>query len=183
MDTVQKIETVVFGGGCFWCTEAAFKALRGVTSVVPGYSGGTVQSPTYDAVCSGTTGHAEVVRVTYDPSIIAFDDLLSVFFTVHDPTTLNRQGNDVGTQYRSVIFSITEAQQAAATTFIAELTKDAVFSSPIITEVATLSSFFEAEPYHQDFYSKNSENAYCQAIINPKLKKLRERYQPLLKTP
>lgn len=172
---------IVFGGGCFWCTEAAFKELQGVVSVTPGYAGGSQSNPTYEQVCGGNTGHAEVVRVEFDPAIIAFQDLLSVFFTVHDPTTLNRQGNDVGTQYRSAIYYTTDTERQEIERFIRELEHKKVFESPILTEVRPLEAFYEAEEYHKNYYAKNPDQAYCQAIINPKLKKLREKYAGLLR--
>ena len=173
-------ETATLGGGCFWCLEAAFLDLKGVRSVVSGYAGGTVPNPTYRQVCAGTTGHAEVVQVTFDPAQIDYLTLLEVFFTVHDPTTLNRQGADVGTQYRSVIFWHDEAQRAAAEEFIARLTRERVWSAPIVTELAPLPDFYPAEDYHQDYYRQNPYQGYCQVVISPKLAKLRERHRGLL---
>ncbi|MEN9342159.1 MAG: peptide-methionine (S)-S-oxide reductase [Candidatus Parcubacteria bacterium] len=177
----QSEEVVVFGGGCFWCTEAVFVDVRGVISVMPGYAGGSVEHPTYDAVCSGRTGHAEVVRVTFDPARISFEDLLTIFFATHDPTTLHRQGNDVGTQYRSVIFFTTDRQRDEALQFISRLSADDDSSGTIVTEVVPLSSFYPAEDYHREYYKYNSSQPYCQLVISPKLKKLKERYRALLK--
>ncbi|MBI4122732.1 MAG: peptide-methionine (S)-S-oxide reductase MsrA [Parcubacteria group bacterium] len=180
----MQTQQVVFGGGCFWCTEAAFKQLKGVVSVTPGYAGGPVmnagRAPTYEEVCGGKTGHAEVVRVEFDPTQITFQDLLSVFFTVHDPTTLNRQGNDVGTQYRSAIYYTTDVERQEIERFVRELEHAKVFDDPILTEVQELGAFYEAEEYHQNYYAKNPDQAYCQAIINPKLKKLREKHAELI---
>lgn len=173
-------KTTVFGGGCFWCTEAAFSRLKGVSAVKSGYAGGSMPNPSYDAVSTGDTGHAEVIEVTYDPNVITYKDLLKVFFTVHDPTTLNRQGADVGTQYRSVIYYTSRDERDEAMAFIAELTKDEVFPKPIVTEVQPLEHFFEAEGYHQKYYEKNPEQGYCSAVIAPKLAKLRKEYAHLL---
>ena len=172
-------ESIVFGGGCFWCTEAVFQNLKGVISVMPGYAGGTMANPTYEAVCSGTTGHAEVTKVEYDPTKISFRDLLTVFFATHDPSTLNRQGNDVGTQYRSAIFYTTEQQKEASAAFIKELDAEAG-GSPIVTEVKPLDMFYEAEAYHRNYYQNNPEKAYCQVIINPKLEKVQKKFSELL---
>jgi peptide-methionine (S)-S-oxide reductase len=171
------MEIAVFGGGCFWCTEAVFKELKGVVSVMPGYSGGAKENPTYEDVCSGMTGHAEVTKITYNPKLITYNDLLTVFFATHDPTTLNRQGNDVGTQYRSVIFYTGEAQKREAEEFIKEL-KDSGLG--VVTEVKPLEKFYEAEDYHRDYYARNSSAPYCQVIINPKLKKVQEKFAELL---
>jgi len=177
----MKQETIVFGGGCFWCTEAVFKMIKGVSSVKPGYSGGTVPHPTYDQVCTGTTGHAEAVEVVYDPTLVKFDDLLTIFFGSHDPTTKNRQGNDVGTQYRSVIFYTTDAQKSAAEKFIKDLNDSAAEGHPIVTELEQLEVFYEAENYHHDYFARNPGNPYCQVIINPKLEKVQHNYANLLK--
>lgn len=171
--------SAVFGGGCFWCTEATFQNLKGVTDVVPGYSGGTsTKAPTYEQVCSGTTGHAEVVRVTYDPAVISYKDLLKVFFATHDPTTRDRQGNDIGSQYRSVIFFADEQQKKEATEFIAELNQD--LSGKIVTEVSPLKAFFEAEGYHHNYFQNNPSAGYCQFIISPKMTKLRKEFAQML---
>lgn len=173
------VEVAVFGGGCFWCTEAVFSELRGVVSVIPGYTGGEKNNPTYDEVCSGTSGHAEVIRIEFDPLQITFTDLLTVFFATHDPTTLNRQGSDVGTQYRSVIFYSTEAQKQEAETFIADLNVGTAAS--IVTELALLKEFYPAEAWHREYYFKNSDQPYCQLVISPKLEKLQAKYSQLLK--
>lgn len=176
--------SAVFGGGCFWCTESIFKELRGVVSVMPGYAGGEKPEPTYEQVCGGGTGHAEVIRVEFDPSMISFTDLLQVFFATHDPTTLNRQGNDVGTQYRSVVLYADAKQKADAEAVIAELKSMGAFGgNDIVTQVAPLEKFWEAEGYHRDYYAKNrDENPYCQLVIDPKLKKFKEKFRSLLKT-
>lgn len=177
----QKIQTAIFGGGCFWCTEAVFEQLKGVVSVMPGYAGGTIEKPTYEQVCGGATGHAEVIKIEYDPSAISFEDLLTVFFATHDPTTMNRQGNDVGTQYRSVILYTSEEQEQKALEFIQKLNNAEPKSSPIVTEVKPLEKFYEAEQYHRDYYKNNPSQSYCQVIISPKLEKLKERFYQLLK--
>lgn len=168
--------TATLGGGCFWCIEAALKQLRGVESVVSGYAGGQTESPTYEQVCTGTTGHAEVVQVTFDDAAITFEDLLTVFFTVHDPTTKDRQGGDVGTQYRSAIFTHDDGQAAAARAVIGRLEADEVFPAPIVTQVEPLERFWPAEDYHQDYYNRNTQQGYCAAVISPKLAKLRKQW-------
>lgn len=177
----DKKETAVFGGGCFWCTEAVFGKLKGVISVMPGYAGGSKANPTYEEVCGGKTGHAEVVKVEYDSDKISYQDLLTVFFTTHDPTALNRQGNDVGEQYRSVIFYTTDEQKLLAEDFIKKLNESASDGDPIVTEAKPLANFYEAENYHRDYYAKNPKNAYCQVVINPKLNKVQEKFSELLK--
>jgi peptide-methionine (S)-S-oxide reductase len=169
------------GGGCFWCLEAAFDALRGVERVESGYAGGTVPEPTYKQVCSGRTGHAEVVRITFDPNVISYRELLEVFFTIHDPTTLNRQGADVGTQYRSVIFYHTPEQQHIAQEVMAELEAASIWDQPIVTELEPLDTFYPAEDYHQDYYANNAWQPYCRAVISPKLAKLRKKHLAKLK--
>ena len=169
-------ETATFGGGCFWCVEAVMQPLRGVRRVTSGYAGGHVENPTYREVCSGRTGHAEVAQVTFDPSEVSYRDLLHVFFATHDPTTLNRQGADVGTQYRSVVFYHDEAQREAAEAVIAELEAEGVFDRPIVTEVKPLEAFYPAEDYHQDYFRQNPQAPYCQAVIAPKVAKLRRQY-------
>jgi len=174
----MSIQTAVFGGGCFWCTEAAFQNLKGVTSAVPGYAGGPGKAPTYEQVCTGATGHAEVVQVTFDPKIISYENLLGVFFTVHDPTTLNRQGNDIGSQYRSIILTTDEQQKKEALEFIDNLNKD--FGGKTVTEVVPLTAFYEAEEYHHNYFKKNSSAAYCQAIISPKITKMHKKFAHLL---
>ncbi|AUB84465.1 peptide-methionine (S)-S-oxide reductase MsrA [Candidatus Thiodictyon syntrophicum] len=173
-------ETATLGGGCFWCVEAAFLDLKGVTAVVSGYAGGPQPNPTYKQVCTGSTGHAEVVQVTFDNAAIDYRTILEVFFTVHDPTTLNAQGADVGTQYRSVIYWHTDAQRETALAVIAQLTRDGVWPNPIVTEVAPLPTFYPAEDYHQDYYRRNPYQGYCQAVISPKLGKLRQKHRELL---
>lgn len=174
-------ETIVFGGGCFWCTEAVFKMIKGVESVLPGYSGGNVPNPTYEQVCNGTTGHAECTKVEYDPGVVSFRDLLTVFFGSHDSTTLNRQGNDVGTQYRSVIFYTTEEQKKISEDFIKEINDSSSDGRSVVTEVLPLDKFYEAENYHKDYFERNPEQAYCQIVINPKLDKVKEHFTQLLK--
>ena len=171
-----ELERVTLGGGCFWCLEAVFDQLRGVTDVVSGYSGGHVHDPTYKQVCSGTTGHAEVVQVTFNPSIITFRDILQVFFTIHDPTTLNRQGADVGTQYRSAVFYHTEEQQAVAEQLIAALGAEKLWDAPIVTEVTPFDRFYPAEDYHQEYFARNPNQGYCQFVIAPKVAKFRQKY-------
>lgn len=178
---MSSTEVAVFGGGCFWCTEAVFSELKGVVSVTAGYAGGSVQNPTYEQVCSGTTGHVEVVRVEFDPKQVSYRDLLLVFFITHNPTTINQQGGDVGEQYRSVIFYTTPAQQKQVMEYIGGLTKDKVYSSSIVTKVEPLDVFYAAEDYHQKYYRDHKEASYCQAVIDPKLAKLRSRQAALLK--
>lgn len=175
------MQTAIFAGGCFWCLDAAFRLLRGVETVDSGYIGGEKSNPSYDSVCSGNTGHAETIRIVYDESVITYKDLLTVFFGFHDPTTLNRQGNDVGTQYRSAIFPIGAEQEAEARAMIVQLTADETFSAPIVTTIETGHEFFPAENYHQDYYRKNPDQGYCTAIISPKLAKLRQHYATLLR--
>jgi peptide-methionine (S)-S-oxide reductase len=169
-------QTAVFGGGCFWCLEAVFQRLDGVQSVESGYMGGKRANPTYQQVCSGATGHVEVVRVTFDPAVISYADLLDVFFATHDPTTLNRQGNDAGTQYRSVIFYEHEEQRSAAEKKIAELTAAKEFRDPIVTAIEAAQPFYKAEQYHQNYYNDNSSQPYCAFIISPKVKKLEKKF-------
>lgn len=174
-------ETAILGGGCFWCVEAAIKQLQGVESVRSGYMGGRVANPTYQQVCSGKTGHVEVAEIVFDPAVISYSDLLHVFFTLHDPTTLNRQGNDVGEQYRSVIFYLDEEQRKTANEVIAELTNDKVFRDPIVTAVEPASTFYVAEGYHQDYFANNSMQPYCMFVVAPKVQKIREKYAQRLK--
>lgn len=174
-------EKAVFGGGCFWCTEAVFTMLKGVQSVMPGYAGGKAAHPTYEQVSSGLTGHAEVIEITYDPAIVSFETLLTVFFATHDPTTLNQQGADIGTQYRSAIFYTTDAQKTEAQRFIKELNASSEQGRRIVTEVAPLTQFYPAEEYHRDYYSRNQNQGYCQVVINPKLEKVQKRFAKLLK--
>ena len=168
-------------GGCFWCLEAVYNELRGVESVVSGYAGGHDLSPTYEAVCSGTTGHAEVVQIAFDPDMVSFRELLEVFFTIHDPTTLNRQGNDVGTQYRSAIYFHDEEQRLVAEEVIEEMTVAGVWDDPIVTEVTALDMFFEAEEYHQRYFEKNPFQPYCFVVVRPKVSKFRKKFVSKLK--
>lgn len=175
--------TAIFGSGCFWCTEAVFSELKGVLSVMPGYTGGTLANPTYEQICSGNTGHAEVLQVVYDPRQITFRDLLTVFFGTHDPTTVNRQGSDVGTQYHSIILTTSAEQQAEAESFIKELAQKKLFGSPIVTTVEPRTAFYPAEEYHKDYCKKNPDRAYGQTVIYPKLQKFRERYRGLIRRP
>jgi len=182
METQQtNHEVAVFGGGCFWCTEAVFTMLKGVESVTPGYAGGSVDNPTYEQVSSGTTGHVEVTRVVFDPNRIGYRTLLLIFFASHDPTILNRQGNDVGTQYRSVVFYTTPNQEQIAHDFIDKLNKTSIQGAPIVTSVEPLEAFFEAEDYHKNYYSTHSDAPYCQLVINPKLDKVKKKFADLLK--
>lgn len=174
-------EQVLLGGGCFWCTEAIFLNLRGVVSVTSGYAGGTTENPTYEEICAGTTGHAEVISVIFDPNEISFTSLLSIFFATHDPTTLNKQGADTGTQYRSVIFYTNEKQKGEATTYIESLNASSSLGSPIVTEIAPYTTFYEAEDYHKNYYANNKEALYCQLVINPKLEKAQKEFAQLLK--
>jgi peptide-methionine (S)-S-oxide reductase len=168
------LERATFGSGCFWCTEAVFQQLRGVRSVVSGYSGGNVANPTYEQVCSGTTGHAEVIQVTYDPKEVSYPELLEAFWQSHDPTTLNQQGNDVGTQYRSVVFYSNDEQRKLAEKYRADLDASGAFSAPIVTEIAPLETFYPAEKYHQNYYRSNPAQGYCAFVIRPKVEKFRK---------
>jgi peptide-methionine (S)-S-oxide reductase len=181
MHDESKTETVTLGGGCFWCVEAVFNELRGVERVISGYAGGSVAFPTYEQVCSGRTGHAEVAQITFNPEIISFREILEVFFTTHDPTTLNRQGADAGTQYRSVIFYQSPEQQQIAQDVIAETNASGIWRSPIVTQVEPLDRFYPAEGYHQNYFELNGDQPYCQIIIAPKVAKVRERYLARLK--
>jgi peptide-methionine (S)-S-oxide reductase len=174
-------ETIVFGGGCFWCTEAVFKQLKGVAAVTSGYAGGSTEEPTYEQVAGGTTNHAEVVRVEFDPAAVSLRDLLEVFFSVHDPTAINRQGNDAGSQYRSVIFFTNQRQKAAAEEAVRELEAEKIYDRAVVTEIAPLKRFYEAEEEHRDYYRNNAAQPYCQLVINPKLSRFREKFQALLK--
>jgi peptide-methionine (S)-S-oxide reductase len=178
----KSFGVAVFGGGCFWCVEAVFDELRGVHSVVSGYTGGTTKNPSYEQVCSGGSGHAEAVRIEFDPTEISFSDLMTVFFATHDPTTLNRQGNDVGTQYRSAIFYADEDQKQQAASFIRELDDAKTFKNPIVTTLEPLTDFYPAEEYHQKYFANNPYQPYCQYMIPPKLSKLHKQFARLLKT-
>jgi peptide-methionine (S)-S-oxide reductase len=177
----NKLEMATLGGGCFWCLEAIYQNIKGVHSVVSGYTGGAIENPTYKQVCSGTTGHAEVVQLTYDPEIISFEDLLYIFWRIHDPTTLNRQGADVGTQYRSIILYHDEAQKAIAEKSKREAGASGLWPNPIVTEIAPLGDFYKAEAYHQNYYRSNSYQPYCRAVIDPKVRKFRKEFQERLK--
>lgn len=174
-------ETAILGGGCFWCVEAVYSELEGVDKVLPGYMGGTTANPTYKDVCTGTTGHAEVAWIEFDPEIISYTELLEVFFFTHDPTTLNRQGNDIGTQYRSVIFHTSDTQRDAAIKAIQVLDESNAYPSSIVTEVSQVQEFYPAEDYHHDYFRKNPDNGYCQVMIRPKLEKFRSVFKSLLK--
>ena len=179
--TAAPAETALLGGGCFWCLEAVFDDLAGVSSVESGYAGGARPNPSYDDVCGGRTGHAEVVRITFDPAVLSFRDLLTVFFTIHDPTTQNRQGNDVGTQYRSVVFCATPEQRATATAIVAELGAAKLWRDPIVTEIADAAIFFPAEDHHQAYYARNAGQPYCQVVVAPKVAKFRKSFAGRLK--
>jgi peptide-methionine (S)-S-oxide reductase len=175
------METATLAGGCFWCLEAVYDELKGVTDVVSGYTGGRVPNPSYEAVCSGSTGHAEVVQLTFDPNVVSYEDLLHVFFTIHDPTTLNRQGADAGTQYRSAIYFHSPEQKATAEKVIAEITAEKLWNNPIVTEVAPIEKFYAAEDYHQEYFVKHPYAGYCQVVIAPKVSKFRQKYFQQLK--
>jgi peptide-methionine (S)-S-oxide reductase len=172
-------ETAILGGGCFWCTEAVYLEVKGVTSVESGYTGGSVPDPSYEQVCAGDTGHAEVVKLQFDPAVISYRDLLEVFFTIHDPTTLNRQGNDVGTQYRSVIYTATPEQEATARQVMAEMA--AVWDAPIVTELAPLQTYYRAEDYHQDYFRQHPLQGYCAFVVAPKVAKFKKTYSAHIK--
>ncbi len=175
-------EMATLAGGCFWCVEAVYDRVKGVISVESGYIGGQVPNPTYEAVCMGRTGHAEAVRITFDPAVVSYRELLEMFFAVHDPTTLNRQGNDVGTQYRSGIFYHSPAQRATAEQLVAELTREKTFERPIVTEVVPAGPFYEAEDYHQEYFARNPSQPYCTYVVNPKVAKFRQRFAAKLKS-
>ncbi len=178
----KKTETAIFAGGCFWCTEAFFTDVKGVEKVVSGYIGGKTENPTYKEVCEGYSGHAEAIKITFNPVEVAYEDLLEIFFATHDPTTINRQGADVGTQYRSEIFYTTEAQKVAAENFIKLLTDQKIFDKKIVTKISSATTFYPAEDYHQDYYAQNPNQPYCQAVIAPKLAKLQKNYKSKLKS-
>ena len=177
----EKNKIAIFANGCFWCTEAVFSRVEGVKQVVPGYTGGFIKNPAYREVCNGTTGHAEAIKITFDESKVTYKSLLEIFFATHDPTTLNRQGNDVGTQYRSVIFYLDETQKLEAEEYIKLLNNSQVFDNPVVTEINKFEVFYDAEDNHQDYYKNNTQQGYCQFIINPKLKKLEQHYKNRLK--
>lgn len=172
----ERKETAVLGGGCFWCLEAVYQKVRGVHEVVSGYSGGTIKNPAYREVTTGRTGHAEVVKITFDPDVISYEIILSIFFTIHDPTTLNRQGADVGTQYRSVIFYQDEKQKETALQLMKSISEEKVFTNPLVTQLVASAPFYVAEEYHQNYYSRNQEQPYCQVVISPKINKFRSRF-------
>lgn len=177
----QKLQKATFGNGCFWCSEAVFQRLKGVVSVKSGYEGGDVANPTYEDVCTGTTGHAEVIELTFDPSKISYEELLEVFWKTHDPTTLNRQGNDVGTQYRSVVFYHNDDQKALAEKYKKELNAKNAFGKPVVTAINKASAFYVAENYHQDYYNRNGSQPYCRVVILPKMEKLEKIFKEKLK--
>lgn len=177
----KQLEKATLGGGCFWCTEAVYLELKGVTDVKPGYSGGHVKNPTYKEVCTETTGHAEVVQITFDPEIVSFSEILEVFFVTHDPTTLNRQGNDVGTQYRSAIFYHSEEQKQTAKNVIELLEKEKAYSKPIVTEVTAFNEFYPAEDYHINYFARNKNQPYCQYVVAPKVEKFRKVFKDKMK--
>ena len=182
MSSDHTVEIATLAGGCFWCLEAIFQDLRGVLSVTSGYAGGHVPHPTYEQVCQGTTGHAEVVQITYHPQVISFSDLLEVFFNIHDPTTLNRQGGDIGSQYRSAVFYSSPEQRRAVESMIADLEKQGIFDLPIVTEIVPLTTFYPAEAYHKDYYSLNPNRSYCRAVIAPKIAKFRRQHVERLRS-
>jgi peptide-methionine (S)-S-oxide reductase len=173
---MNNLEVATLAGGCFWCTEAIFKRLKGVHSVKPGYAGGKISNPTYEQVCSGTTGHAEAIQIEFDPTIIPFEKILEVFWHTHNPTTLNRQGNDVGTQYRSSVFYHDEKQKKIAEETMRQTEKEKVYSDPIVTEIVPFTNFYEAENYHKDYYENNRNQGYCNIVIDPKIHKLLKEY-------
>jgi peptide-methionine (S)-S-oxide reductase len=177
----MKTKIAVFANGCFWCTEAVFSSLKGVVAVASGYTGGTVPNPTYDLVSGGSTDHAEAIQIEYDPSVISYDDLLAVFFNTHNPTTLNRQGNDVGTQYRSAIFYGDDEQKERALALLKELKDTKAYDTPVVTEVQPLGEFYPAEEYHRDYYALHKDQPYCQIVIAPKLEKLQKQFAQLVK--
>lgn len=179
----ERTELATLAGGCFWCLEAVFQQLEGVRTVRSGYAGGSVPGPTYAQVCTDTTGHAEVVQVAFDPELIGYDDLLRVFFSIHDPTTLNRQGADVGSQYRSAIFHHSEAQRRTAEEVMREVAEEGLYADPLVTRLEPLDTFWPAEAYHDDYYRRNPGNAYCQVVISPKLAKFRKKFAHRLRAP
>ena len=178
----RKLETATFGGGCFWCVEAVFEVVKGVESVESGYAGGSVEDPTYVDVCTGQTGHAEVCQIKFDPAVVSYEKLLEIFWKTHDPTTLNRQGNDSGTQYRSVIYYHTEPQKAAAEELRKKLDESGAYSAPIVTEITAAPKYYAAEKYHQDYFAKNPTQGYCRAIISPKMDKFKKVFADQLKS-
>lgn len=181
MNTNDQMELATLGGGCFWCTEAVFLAVKGVSKVESGYSGGKVKNPTYREVCSGLTGHAEVIRVTFDPKVVSYEDILEIFWNTHDPTTLNRQGADEGTQYRSVVFYHSEQQKKVAEAYRDQLIATKVYKNPIVTEISPLINYYPAEDYHQNYYALNENQGYCQYVIRPKVEKFKKQFADKLK--
>lgn len=179
---MNNIQSAIFGGGCFWCTEAVFQRLKGVLSVTPGYSGGHVENPTYEQVSEGNTGHAESIKIDFDPRQISFETLLNVFFATHDPTQKNRQGHDNGPQYQSTVFYMDQTQKKTALDFISKLNSDNTYGKPVQTDVKSFEKFYEAESYHRNYYNNNQSAGYCQVVINPKLQKLRDKFADLLKS-
>ncbi len=177
----QKLETATLAGGCFWCTEAVYKELKGVSGIKPGYSGGHVKNPSYREVCNGTTGHAEVIQITFDPAVVSFSEILEVFFMTHDPTTLNRQGNDVGTQYRSAIFYHNEEQKQTAEKVIRLFEQEKVYDKPIVTEVTAFDKFYVAEDYHFNYFARNKNQPYCQYVVAPKVEKFKKIFKEKMK--
>jgi peptide-methionine (S)-S-oxide reductase len=178
---MSEFDTVTLAGGCFWCTEAVFQRLKGVTAVIPGYAASQVKNPSYEEVCSGRTGAAEAIQLTYDPSVISYENLLEIFWHVHDPTTLNRQGNDIGTQYRSAIFSHTDEQQRIALASKEALEKSGTYKKPVVTEIVPFTNFYPAEDYHKDYYDRNRYQPYCLVVIDPKVQKLLKEYRTEVK--
>ncbi len=181
MEQQKILETATLAGGCFWCTEAVFEQIKGVEKVISGYTGGALEYPTYEEVCSGTTGHAEAVQVHFNPKVISYKEILLIFFASHDPTTLNRQGADIGSQYRSAIFYANEKQKTEAQEVIKSLTEQKLFDNKIVTQLEPLQEFFDAEAYHQNYFANNPHNGYCNAVINPKVAKLRKGFEKYLK--
>jgi len=181
METTTKLDTATFGSGCFWCSEAIFERVKGVHKVISGYAGGNVEKPTYEQVCTGKTGHAEVCQITFDPSIVSFEELLKIFWKTHDPTTLNRQGADAGTQYRSVIFYHSDEQKKLAEHYKLELDKSGAWENPIVTEISPLTKFFPAEDYHQNYFANNPTQGYCSFVIAPKVEKFEKVFKAKLK--
>lgn len=181
MSQKENIEIATIGGGCFWCTEAVFEGLKGVISVESGYAGGFVKNPSYREVCNGTTGHAEVIQIRFSPDVISFEEILLIFFNIHDPTTLNQQGADVGTQYRSVIFYHNDTQKKISESVIEKLTRESIFAKPIVTQIQGFTAFYKAEDYHQDYFANNPNAAYCSRVIKPKVDKFTKKYSDKLK--
>ncbi|HKL33730.1 MAG TPA: peptide-methionine (S)-S-oxide reductase MsrA [Tangfeifania sp.] len=177
----KELKKATLGGGCFWCTEAVYKELKGVVDVVPGYSGGSIKNPAYREVCTGRTGHAEVVQISYNPEVVSYKEILEVFFMTHDPTTLNRQGNDVGTQYRSAVFYHDEYQKETAEEVIRYFEKENIYNQPIVTEVAPFETFYKAEDYHKDYFERNEDQPYCQFIVAPKVAKFKKIFKNKIK--